>query len=119
MSAQQKPIALGMVGGGPDSGIGSTHRIAIRIDNKCELVAGAFSRNRAKSTLMRWILDCRWDCLNTDRDQTKGPTFPGPNLVAFLDGITFLPPSARAELLLLHGPRNLRAQLSAGHDNRG
>jgi predicted dehydrogenase len=52
MSDQQKPIALGMVGGGPDSGIGSTHRIAIRIDNKCELVAGAFSRNRAKSTLM-------------------------------------------------------------------
>jgi hypothetical protein len=52
MSDQQKPIALGMVGGGPDSGIGSTHRIAIRIDNKCELVAGAFSRNRAKFTLM-------------------------------------------------------------------
>jgi hypothetical protein len=39
---QSKPIAIGMVGGGPDSGIGETHRIAMRIDNKCELVAGGF-----------------------------------------------------------------------------
>ena len=46
---QNKPIAIGMVGGGPDSGIGETHRIAMRIDNKCELIAGAFSRSREKS----------------------------------------------------------------------
>jgi hypothetical protein len=49
---QSKPIAIGMVGGGPDSGIGETHRIAMRIDNKCELVAGAFSRSREKSLLV-------------------------------------------------------------------
>src|ERR1700733_15552016 len=46
---QKIPIAIGMVGGGPDSGIGETHRIAMRIDNKCELIAGAFSRSREKS----------------------------------------------------------------------
>ena len=46
---QNKPITIGMVGGGPDSGIGETHRIAMRIDNKCELIAGAFSRSREKS----------------------------------------------------------------------
>src|SRR6266403_1775968 len=46
---QEKRIAIGMVGGGPGSGIGETHRIAMRIDNKCELIAGAFSRSREKS----------------------------------------------------------------------
>ena len=67
MSAyQQKPIALGMVGGGPDSGIGSTHRIAMRIDNKCELVAGAFSRNRQKSTLMARELGISSDRMYAD-----------------------------------------------------
>jgi predicted dehydrogenase len=49
---QNKPIAIGMVGGGPDSGIGETHRIAMRIDNKCELIAGAFSRSREKSLVV-------------------------------------------------------------------
>src|ERR1700733_517944 len=49
---QHKRIAIGMVGGGPGSGIGETHRIAMRIDNKCELIAGAFSRNREKSLLV-------------------------------------------------------------------
>jgi predicted dehydrogenase len=49
---QNKPIAIGMVGGGPDSGIGETHRIAMRIDNKCALVAGAFSRSREKSLVV-------------------------------------------------------------------
>ena len=48
---ENKPIAIGMVGGGPDSGIGETHRIAMRIGNKCELIAGAFSRSREKSLL--------------------------------------------------------------------
>jgi predicted dehydrogenase len=49
---QQKPLSVGMVGGGPDSGIGETHRIAMRIDNKCELVAGVFSRRLEKSALL-------------------------------------------------------------------
>jgi len=49
---QQKPLSVGMVGGGPDSGIGETHRIAMRIDNKCELVAGVFSRRLEKSSVL-------------------------------------------------------------------
>jgi predicted dehydrogenase len=36
-------IRLGMVGGGSDSVIGSVHRIALRADGMCELVAGAMS----------------------------------------------------------------------------
>src|SRR5215469_15330731 len=46
---EQKSITVGMVGGGPGSGIGETHRIAMRIDDKCELVAGMFSRRLEKS----------------------------------------------------------------------
>ncbi|MCB1516650.1 MAG: gfo/Idh/MocA family oxidoreductase, partial [Hyphomicrobiaceae bacterium] len=36
-------IRLGMVGGGNDAFIGGVHRIASRIDDKYELVAGALS----------------------------------------------------------------------------
>jgi predicted dehydrogenase len=40
-------IRVGMVGGGADSVIGSTHLIAMRVDGLCELVAGAMSVDRA------------------------------------------------------------------------
>jgi predicted dehydrogenase len=38
-----------MVGGGPGAGIAETHRVAMRLDDRCVLVAGAFSRDREKS----------------------------------------------------------------------
>jgi len=38
-----------MVGGGPGAGIAETHRTAMRLDDKCVLVAGVFSRDREKS----------------------------------------------------------------------
>ncbi len=38
-----------MVGGGPGAGIAETHRTAMRLDDKCVLIAGAFSRDREKS----------------------------------------------------------------------
>jgi predicted dehydrogenase len=40
-----RPLRLGMIGGGPGAGIAPTHRRAARLDNRFELVAGAFSRN--------------------------------------------------------------------------
>jgi predicted dehydrogenase len=42
-------IRLGMVGGGNDAFIGAVHRIASRIDDKYELVAGALSSTPEKS----------------------------------------------------------------------
>jgi predicted dehydrogenase len=42
-------IRLGMVGGGRDAFIGGVHRIASRIDDQYELVAGAFSSTPEKS----------------------------------------------------------------------
>jgi len=53
MSTTGKPqrIKLGMVGGGRDAFIGGVHRIASRIDDHFELVAGAFSSTVEKSKL--------------------------------------------------------------------
>lgn len=46
--AQQK-IRLGMVGGGQGAFIGEIHRIAARLDNRFELVAGALSSNNERA----------------------------------------------------------------------
>ena len=53
MSDEKKPdrIKLGMVGGGRDAFIGGVHRIASRLDDHYELVAGAFSSTAEKSSL--------------------------------------------------------------------
>ncbi len=42
-------IRIGMVGGGPGAFIGAVHRIALRMDDRFELVAGAFSSSADKS----------------------------------------------------------------------
>lgn len=44
-----KRIKLGMVGGGKDAFIGAVHRIAARLDDRFELVAGALSSTPEKS----------------------------------------------------------------------
>lgn len=44
-------IKLGMVGGGRDSFIGAVHRIAARLDDRYEFVAGALSSTAKKSKL--------------------------------------------------------------------
>jgi predicted dehydrogenase len=48
-SHEQRKVKVGMVGGGPGAGIAETHRTAMRLDDRYELVAGAFSRDREKS----------------------------------------------------------------------
>lgn len=42
-------LRVGMVGGGRDAFIGAVHRLALRLDDKIELVAGAFSADAAKA----------------------------------------------------------------------
>ena len=42
-------IKIGFVGGGPNSFIGYSHRLAARFDNQFEFVAGVFSRDINKS----------------------------------------------------------------------
>ena len=38
----QRPLRLGMVGGGQGAYIGNIHRLASRLDGKWQLMAGAF-----------------------------------------------------------------------------
>ena len=50
MERQNAPrIRLGMVGGGRDAFIGGVHRMAARLDDQFELVAGCFSSTAEKS----------------------------------------------------------------------
>jgi predicted dehydrogenase len=46
-----RKLKAGMVGGGRDAFIGGVHRMAMRLDGKIDLVAGAFSSNAEKSRL--------------------------------------------------------------------
>jgi predicted dehydrogenase len=48
MMTNAKRIRLGMIGGGTGSFIGEVHRIAARMDNRFELVAGVFSADPAR-----------------------------------------------------------------------
>lgn len=49
MTTEKARIRLGMVGGGKDAFIGAVHRIAARIDDKYELLAGALASTPDKS----------------------------------------------------------------------
>ena len=46
---KKKKIQIGFIGGGPNSFIGYTHRLAARFDNRFDFVAGVFSRDIKKS----------------------------------------------------------------------
>lgn len=54
-----KQLRYGMVGGGPGSFIGEQHRRALRLDGLAVLVAGCFSRNSEKNSIIcnQWNID--------------------------------------------------------------
>ena len=45
----EKPLKLGFIGGGINSAVGYTHKIASQIDNRWQLTAGCFSTNVEKN----------------------------------------------------------------------
>src|SRR5258707_1881474 len=49
VASDGKRLRLGMVGGGQGAFIGAVHRLAARMDDRFELVAGALSSDPAKS----------------------------------------------------------------------
>lgn len=51
-------IRLGMVGGGAGAFIGGVHRMAARLDNRFELVAGALSSSAEKA--QAWDVNWGW-----------------------------------------------------------
>ncbi len=53
----QRKVRLGMVGGGPGSNIGETHRYAARFDGRYALVTGVFASNADRSRDFAAMLD--------------------------------------------------------------
>lgn len=51
MNENVRHLRMAMVGGGPGSFIGPIHRLAAELDGRIKLVAGAFSRDAAKSAV--------------------------------------------------------------------
>ena len=73
-----KKIRIGFVGGGPNSFIGYTHRLAARFDNRFEFVAGVFSKNIKKSKDFGVSLGldpkrCYTDYLSMAKEEDKKP----------------------------------------------
>lgn len=66
MENRNERIRLGMVGGGKDAFIGAVHRIAARIDDRYELVAGALSSTPEKSLSSGRMLGLAEDRIYTD-----------------------------------------------------
>ncbi|RCL03347.1 MAG: putative dehydrogenase [Candidatus Tokpelaia sp. JSC161] len=94
-----KRIPLGMVGGGQGAFIGAVHRIAARLDNRFELVAGVLSSDSARSAasarevgLLRSYEDFKSMALSeSDRsDGIRAVTIVTPNHMHFPVARTFL-----------------------------
>lgn len=94
-------IRLGMVGGGNDAFIGGVHRIAARIDDKFELVAGALSSTPEKSQASGVALGLASDRIYDDfkqmavrearlKDGIEAVSIVTPNHVHFIAAREFL-----------------------------
>src|SRR6267154_5742333 len=59
--AINRRLRLGMVGGGPGACIGAVHRIAARLDDRYELVAGALSASPDKAMRSATAIGLRSD----------------------------------------------------------
>ena len=68
-SLKNKKIRIGFIGGGPNSFIGYTHRLAARFDNRFDFVAGVFSKDKKKSILFGTSLGLDKDrCYNNYKE---------------------------------------------------
>lgn len=56
---KNKKLKIAFIGGGINSAIGTTHKIASQMDSKFELIAGCFSRNESvnEQTAERWHVE--------------------------------------------------------------
>ena len=67
-------LNIGFIGGGINSAIGATHKIASQMDNKFKLISGSFSRNRDinLNTASKWMISSYYtdyiDFLASEKD---------------------------------------------------
>ncbi len=87
-------LKMGMVGGGPSAFIGEIHRMAARLDNKIELICGAFSSNPEKSVEFGLTLG-----LNPDRCY--------PDYETMIEKERDLPQNERMDFLAIVTPNNV------------
>ena len=59
-------LRLGMVGGGRDAFIGAVHRMALRLDDRAELIAGALSSDPENARLSGIDIGIAWDRAYSD-----------------------------------------------------
>lgn len=86
-----------MIGGGPGSFIGGVHRIASRIDNEYDLVAGAFSSKPEK-------------CLETAAELGIAPERAYPSWQALLEGELARSEDERVEVIMITTPNHVHAE---------
>lgn len=85
-----------MIGGGPGSFIGGVHRIAARIDNEYELVAGAFSSKPEK-------------CLETARELGIADDRAYGSWAELLEKESALPADERVQVIMITTPNHVHA----------
>lgn len=101
MTGLQRRLRLGMVGGGRDAFIGAVHRIAARLDDRWELVAGALAsdpdRARASAADLRLAPDRGYDSFAA-MAQAEAARDDGIDAVAIVTPNNIHHPAARAFL---------------------
>jgi predicted dehydrogenase len=95
----KRKLKAGMVGGGRDAFIGGVHRMAMRLDGRIELVAGAFSSNAEKSRLSG-------EDLLIDPDRTY------PNYQTMVDRELQLPVGERIDFVSVVTPNRTHVPIS-------
>jgi predicted dehydrogenase len=88
-----RPLNMGMVGGGPGSFIGEVHRKAARMDGGVQLVAGAFSRFPEK-------------CVETARQLTISPSRAYKSYQEMAEQESRLPVGERIDFVSIVTPNN-------------
>ena len=102
---KNKQLKIGFVGGGPNSGIGRTHLVASRMDNKFILCAGVFSKNFNKSINYGISLNLKKDrCYSNYNEMAKKESerLNGIDVVAIMT-----PPSSHQKIAEAFIKRNI------------
>lgn len=95
-----RKLKMGMVGGGEGAFIGEVHRIAARMNDGIELVAGVFGTNREKS------LEC-------GRNLYLAPERIYPDFTTMADAERALPEGERIDFVTVCTPNRLHFAISA------
>ena len=90
---RQRPLMLGMIGGGRDAGIGAVHRTAARLDGHFRLVAGALSSMPEKA-------------IASAHDLGLAPERSYPTWQAMLKGELARPSNERIDLVSIVTPNH-------------